>query len=202
MTRWLLAVGHSLTPKHCTVHATYCVLFAGPVSLLLIQHNPNALWSSFYSTLFSGSVCVPFGHFLVPVSVLWPLCLPLGHCLAPKCHALHITLATASPQNILHFISHTIPCFQDQFDCQLATASPQNIVCFISHTLPCFQDLAGWPATALPQSVVHFISHTLLCFQDLLAGHLATALPQNLVHFHITCSTLFFDQFACQLATA
>jgi len=178
---------------------------------LLIQHSPNALWSSFYSTLFfrfslytiwplpdtypssvttllaswplpdpkmsctSYHVLYPF--FRTSLLASWPLPHPITFC--ASYHILYPVyqdhFATASPQNV-HFISHTLLCFLDQFDCQLATASRQNFVHFISHTLRCFQDqFACWLSTASPQHIVHFVSCTVPLYQDQFVGQFATA---------------------------
>ena len=104
-------------PNTKTLSTSYHILYPVfrttlPASWLLILPKQCVLYIV-YSTLFSGPVCRPFGH-----------------CLTPKYCALI-----------------TLPCFRDQFACQSATASPQNIVLFISPTVPSFQDQFACPLT-------------------------------------------------------
>lgn len=97
-----------------------------------------------HSILFSGSVCRPFRHRLTPkrcalyyhilypvfwtnLIASWPL--PRHRTLCTSYHTLHCfqdllagCLATALPQNIVHFILYTVPLFQDQFVGQFAAA--------------------------------------------------------------------------------
>ena len=145
--------GHCLTPKPCplsyhilypvfrtsllaswpqpntkTSSASYHILYpvfrtSLPASWLLPLPK-QCVFYIMYSTLFSGPICWPFGHCLAPkccallityVTLFWgPICLPFGHCLTSEHCALY---------HIVHFISPTVPSFQDQFACPLTTAS-------------------------------------------------------------------------------
>jgi hypothetical protein len=204
-----------VTPKHCTVHAAYCVLFAGPVCLLLIQHNPQCavefilqhsffrfslctIWPlpgtypSFVTTLLASRpmphskmsctlfhVLHPFFRIILPCS--WPLPCPKTFC--TSYHTLYpvsrISLPAISPPPHPKTLCTLYHILYPVFWTSLIASWPlprHKTLCTSYHILHCFQDqFSCWLSTALPQNIVHFVSCTVPLFQDRFVGQFATA---------------------------